>query len=227
MSLESEHEKWVSRHLAKRQGERKDALRRGHGYGNRIFVEKIWWNLIGDFADLHPEYEVRDSRGRSFFVDFVWILGGIYFAFEIMDYGSHGQDRTKYRMDLNRGLFLQSQGFHYIEISLDELKENPSFILSLLRNILVPYLAISIDQNGYIAHKFEKIERQLMRLAIRQQRVIRPSKAARELELHTHTVIKYCRKLVEKGKFRAVSTGTSGRICCYEYLGSTQSPDLF
>ncbi|MNL79751.1 hypothetical protein D3C87_2064240 [compost metagenome] len=66
-----------------------------------------------------------------------------------------------------------------------------------------------------------------MRLAIRQHRVVRPAKAARELELHKETVIiKYCRNLVDKGKFRAVPAGMSGKIYKYEYLGSTQSPDL-
>ncbi|MBU5441625.1 hypothetical protein [Paenibacillus sp. MSJ-34] len=226
MSFDVEHEKWIRTHLAKRQGERKDALRRGHGYGNRLFAEKIWWPLIGHFIGLHPEYEVRDSRGRSYFVDFMWILGGHFFAFEIMDYGSHAMDRTKYRMDLNRGLFLQSQGYCFIAISLDELKENPSFIVAMLRSILAPYLAVTIEQNGNIPHKFAKIERELMRLAIRRHRVIRPSQAARELELHKQTVIKYCRLLVDKGKFRAVPSGGSGRIRQYEYLGSTLSSDL-
>ncbi|GIP33207.1 hypothetical protein [Paenibacillus sp. J2TS4] len=226
MGFEVEHEKWIQRHLTKRQGERKDALKRGHGYGNRMFAGKIWWPLMGHFIGLHPEYEVRDWRGRSYFVDFMWILGGHLFVFEIMDYGSHGKDRTKYRMDLNRGLFLQSQGCHFIAISLDELKENPSFILAMLRSILAPYLVATIEQSGNILHKFGKIERQLMRLAIRHNRVIRPSKAARELELHKQTVIKYCRRLVDKGKFRAVPAGITGRIYQYEYLGSTQSPDL-
>ncbi|MFD2117670.1 hypothetical protein ACFSTH_16800 [Paenibacillus yanchengensis] len=226
MSFKVEHEKWLQAHLTKRQGERKDALRRGHGYGNRLFVENVWWVLIGHFGGLHPEYEVRDSRGRSYFVDFMWIVGGYYFVFEIMDYGSHGRDRTKFRMDLNRGLFLQAQGFHYIEISLDELKEDSSFVLAMLRSILASYLAISTNQNGIVLHKFGKIERQLMRLAIRHHRVVRPAKAARELELHKDTVIKHCRILVNKGKFRAVATGTTGKIYQYEYLGSTQSPDL-
>lgn len=226
MSFEVEHEKWIQRHLATRQGDRKDALRRGHGYGNRLFVEKVWWSLMGHFIGLHPEYEVRDWRGRSYFVDFMWILGGHFFAFEIMDYGSHGKDRTKYRMDMNRSLFLQSQGCHIITISLDELKENSSFILHMLQSILSPYLAATTEQSGDILHKFGKIERELMRLAIRYHHVVRPSKAARELELHKQTVIKYCRSLVDKGKFRAVPTGTTGKVYQYEYLGSIQSPDL-
>ena len=225
MSFEVEHEKWIQWHLAQRLGERKDALKRGHGYGNRMFVERIWWPLTGHFIGLHPEYEVRDFRGRSYYVDFMWILGGHLFVFEIMDYGSHGTDRTKYRMDLNRGLFLQSQGCFNIAVSLDEMKENPSFIQNMLRHILAPYMVAETEMKGTTLHRYEKIERQLMRLAIRHNRIIRPAIAAAELEIHKQTVIKYCRRLVDKGKFRAVPTGT-GKIYKYEYLGSIQSFDL-
>lgn len=226
MSFQVEHDQWIESHLARRQGDRKDALRRGHGYGNCLFAEKVWWPLMGHFNGLRPEYEVKDWRGRSYYTDFMWKLGEYFFVFEIMDYGSHGQDRTKYRMDLNRGLYLQSQGFHYIEISLDELKENPLFIVAMLRGILTPYLVAPTGQEGGVLRKFGRIERQLMRLAIRHHRMIRPAKAARELELHKETVIKYCRLLVDKGKFRAVPSGATGRVYQYEYLGSTQSPDL-
>jgi len=226
MSFEIEHDKWIKWHLDRRHGERRDALKRGHGYGNRLFAEKIWWSLVGHFNGLHPEYEVMDWRGRSYFVDFMWMAGALRFAFEIMDYGSHGKDRTKYRMDLNRGLFLQSQQCHVIAISLDELKENPSFILSILRNMLAPYLASGMDRMGSTAQDFNKIERQLIRFAIRRNRVVRPSEAATELELHKQTVIKYCRELVRKGKFRPVPTGTSGKIYHYELIGSIPSFDM-
>ncbi len=69
MSLENEQEKWINWHLSRRNGERKDALKRGHGYGNRFFIEKIWWPLVGHFEGLHPEYEMLDWRGRSY--DFI------------------------------------------------------------------------------------------------------------------------------------------------------------
>ncbi|MDP4097859.1 hypothetical protein OIN60_13870 [Paenibacillus sp. P96] len=226
LSFEIEHEKWINKHLSSRQGERKDALKRGHGYGNRMFAEKIWWTLLGHFTGLHPEYEVKDWRGRSYFLDFIWILGGLRFIFEIMDYGSHGKDRSKYRLDLNRGLFLQSQEFHVIAISLDEMKENPSFVLAMVRSILAPYLSAIQDGSEAVYRKFGKIERQLMRLAIRHDRIVCPSQAAKELEIHKQTVIKYCRELVEQGKFRAIPTGTTGKIYRYEYIGSIQSPDL-
>lgn len=225
MSFEIEHEKWLKRHLSQREGERKDALKRGHGYGNQLFAEKIWWPLAGNFHDLHPEYEVMDWRGRSYFVDFMWVAGALRFAIEIMDYGSHGKDRTKYRMDLNRTLFLQSQQCQIILVSLDELKENPSFIQAALRNMWGPYFMYDAAQKEY-NERFSKTEKQLMRYAVRHNRIVRPPAAAKELELHKQTVTKYCRELVHKGKLRPVPAGKTGKIYHYEYMGSMQSLEL-
>lgn len=223
-SFEKEHEQWIAWHLKHREGERKDALRRGLGYGNKLFAESIWWTLMGHFNNLHPEYEVKDWRGRSYFLDFVWISGSLRIAFEIMDYGSHGKDRTKYRLDLNRQLFLQSQQYLVFSISLDEMKENPQFVLSMLRAVLATFLTAP-DTKRSEAQAFGKIERQLIRYAIRKNRIVRPGHAASELELHRHTIIKYCRELVRKGKLRAVHSGTSNRVDRYEYLGAIQSLD--
>ncbi|RAU97952.1 hypothetical protein DQG13_18365 [Paenibacillus sp. YN15] len=207
MSFEKEHRKWMEHHLSARKGERLDALKRGHGYGNRLFAEQVWWPLAGGFQGLHPEYEVKDWRGRSYFVDFMWIAGTLRVALEVMDYGSHGMDRTKYRMDLNRGLFLQTQDCVVFYIALDELKENPSFILYALRTSLAPYLSAADGGDKRNTDKgFSRVER--------------------ELELHNMTVIKYCRRLVEKGKLQPIAKGQSGRVVYYQYVGSLQSPDL-
>lgn len=49
MSYSVEQEKWLKGHLTKRSGQRLDTLKRGHGYGNQIFLEKVWWVLFGNF----------------------------------------------------------------------------------------------------------------------------------------------------------------------------------
>ncbi|MEK5493998.1 hypothetical protein MKZ24_25200 [Paenibacillus sp. FSL R7-0297] len=128
-------------------------------------------------------------------------------------------------MDLNRGLFLQSQDYMVLYISLDEMKDNPPFVLSTMRNVLAPYLSAG-TANKRKDKSYSRIERDLMRLAIRNHRVLRPGDAARELELHNTTVIKYSRMLVDKGKFRPVARGISPRVTYYEYIGTIQSPDL-
>lgn len=88
MGFREEHEQWLGEHVKRRKGERLDALKRGHGYGNRLFTEQVWWPLAGPFQGLHPEYEVKDWRGRSYFVDLLREVGAPRIAFEIMDFGS-------------------------------------------------------------------------------------------------------------------------------------------
>jgi hypothetical protein len=225
VSYAVEQEKWLKGHLSKRNGMRLDALKRGHGFGNQLFLEKIWWILFGHFKGLHPEYEVLDWRGFPFYADFMWSISSIRIVFEIQDFGSHVQnlDRKGHRRELNRGLFLQSLQYIIVYISLDELKENPGLVLSMTRTILSPYLGVT-DDNVSI---YSKLEKDLMRLAIRNHRILRPIDAARGLELHVKTIIKYMMLLVEKKNFRAIPSGKSGRITHYEYIGSLIDPDLF
>jgi hypothetical protein len=68
MGFMEEHELWLKKHLRRRSGERKDRLRRGHGHGEKLFLEKVWWPIYGDFTGLHPEYEVADWRGMKFYI---------------------------------------------------------------------------------------------------------------------------------------------------------------
>ncbi len=225
MSYIIEHETWLKGHLKKRTGRRLDALKRGHGYGNQLYLEKIWWRLFGHFIGLHPEYEMLDWRGFPFYADFMWIIGSTRIVFEIQDFGSHVQnmDRVGHRRELNRGMFIQSLQCIIIYISLDELKENPELVLSMIRTILSPYMAVTEENIS----TFSKLDKQLMRLGAQQNRTLRPVDATRHLGISLKTVVKYMHQLVLKGKFRAISPGTSGRITRYEYIGSLNDPDLF
>jgi hypothetical protein len=145
-------------------------------------------------------------------------------VFEIQDFGSHVEhmDRSGYRRELNRGLYLQSLGYIVIYISLDELKENPELVRSLVRTILSPYTS-NVNNQVKIFTKFEK---ELMRFAIRRNRLLRPIEASRELDVKVHTVIRYARKLSNKGKLRPLPIGKSGRITCYEYIGTAFDAEI-
>jgi len=218
VGFELEHRKWLQSHLRKRTGERKDRLRRGHQHGEKMFLEKVWWPLFGHFEGLHPEYEIADWRGKKFFVDLMWRSGKMQIAFEIKGYGPHVEqtDRTRYRRELNRELFLQGMGIQVVSIPYDELEENAELVKTFIRLIVAPYLGEDFRKNS----EYSRLEREMMRLALRLGRVIRPADAKRELGIDYRTAIKYLRKLIEKGKFRPVPVGRSGRIGRYEYVGS-------
>lgn len=225
MSYAIEHEKWLKSHLKKRKDSRLDALKRGHGFGNKLFAEKIWWCLFGHFKNLHPEYEVLDWRGFPFYADFMWTIGALRIIFEIQDYGSHVQnlERKGHRRELNRGLFMQSLQYTVVYISLDELKENPELVLSMIRTILSPYLGITDNK----VSTFSKLEKNLMLYGARHNRILHPVDAALTLDITAKTVIKYMKCLVQKGKYRAISSGKSGRVHRYEYIGSLTDSDMY
>jgi hypothetical protein len=226
LSYGVEHEKWILEHVKRRSGSRLDGLKRGHGYGNKFFAENIWWRLFGHFKNLHPEYEILDYRGLPFYADFMWIMGMIRIVFEIQDFSSHVEhmDRPGYRRELNRGLFMQSLQIIIVYISLDELKENPDYVRSMVRVILSPY--INKEDIGDKPSNYNKFEKELLRFAARRNRIVRPAIAARELEVSRATILKYSKRLSQKGKLRPIPCGVSNRVTSYEYIGTITDSEL-
>lgn len=218
MGFKEKHAKWLEDHLSRRKGERKGRLERGHGHGEKMFVEKIWWPLFGNFDGLHPEYEVIDWRGKPYFVDFVWKVGQVNIAFEIKGYGPHGQntDRNRYRQELNRETFLQIAGYRVVSIPYDDLEQSPELTISLLKLLLSFHLGVIRDEE----HQFNRLELDILRIAIRSDGFVRPIDLVSELKIDPRTVRKYMTSLCEKGKSQAVVSEKSKRVCRYEYVFS-------
>ncbi|WP_256710795.1 hypothetical protein [Paenibacillus sp. FSL A5-0031] len=83
VTYEEAHRTFIQYHLDERAGERRGRLERGHGHAESKFLRNVWWPLCGDFRNLHPEYEVMDWRGRSYFADFAWLSGTVKLIIEI------------------------------------------------------------------------------------------------------------------------------------------------
>lgn len=63
---------FLANHLANREGERYRRLQEGHGHAEQLFLQQVWWPAFGGFTDLHPEYEVKDFRDGTRFLDFAF-----------------------------------------------------------------------------------------------------------------------------------------------------------
>lgn len=224
MGYTEEHSRWLNDHLTRRTGERRGRLERGHGHGERMFAEKVWWPIMGNFNDLHPEYEVADLRDRPYFVDFVWKPGRVKFAFEVKGYGPHVQntDRTRYRQELNRETYLQIAGYRVVAIPYDDLEASPELTISLLRSLLMPYLALKPEEQEY-----SRLERDILQIAVRSNGCVRPVDLVRGLGIHPRTARKGLNTLCDKGKFNPVVSKESGRVCKYEYIHSFQDNQLW
>src|SRR4051812_41425423 len=97
MDFEAAHEAFFQNHLQKRSGERSGRLRRGHREAEKLFRRNVWWSLRGNFDNLHPEYEVLDWRGLSYFCDFAFITNQTRLIIEIKGFGPHVKDMDRHK----------------------------------------------------------------------------------------------------------------------------------
>jgi hypothetical protein len=138
MSFQILYDAFLQEHLNLAAGERKRRLRQGLGYAEKLFLEQIWFIAIGHFKDLHPEYEVKDFKDGSRFLDFAYLRKPYRICIEIDGFGPH------YR-DLNRWGFID-QTFRQNDLIVDRwlvfrfpvdaMKEQPRRCQQYLQQIM-------------------------------------------------------------------------------------------
>ncbi|MBW5447994.1 DUF559 domain-containing protein [Cohnella sp. CFH 77786] len=215
MNFEEAHNTWIQDHLEKRKGERRGRLERGHRHAETLFARNVWWELFGHFDHLHPEYEVPDWRGRSYFADFAWVTPFVKLIIEIKGYATHvrDMDRTKYSQELNRETFLTAMGYTVISFSYDDVEQRPEVCVALLRMVMSRF-----QSNPSPVSRAVMAEKELIRLAIRLIHPIRPRDVVEHFELDVKTAISMLQKLCAKGWLRPVTRERGERIVRYELV---------
>ena len=163
--FEEEHAAFIRWHLERRSGERRGRLERGHLHGEKLFLENIWWRMLRKFDDLHPEYEVTDWRGRSYFGDFAYLpktIPWLKLILEIKGFASHVRDldRKRFCDEVNRELFLQAMGFRVISFAYDDVRDRPELCITLLRLFLSQFQP---EQGGRIRRRIRRAPEKLRR----------------------------------------------------------------
>jgi len=215
MEFEKAHSAFIQSHLSRRSGERRDRLQRGHQHAEKLFAQLIWWPLKGNFDHLHPEYEVIDWRGRSYYTDYGFQLGQITFLIEIKGFGSHVKemDRTKYSNELNRELFLQGIGFRVISFSYDDVAYRADLCISLLRTILNRYHPMEQPVECALL-----VEKEVIRLAFTLARPLRPIDIEQHCSINHRTAKKILLSLCTKGWIRPIQHKNTIRIIEYQLV---------
>ncbi|NUU59641.1 hypothetical protein HPT30_04640 [Paenibacillus sp. JW14] len=213
MNYEQAHEAFLERHLIARSGERQGRLKRGHGHAEQLFLHNVWWPLRGDFADLHPEYEVLDWRGRSYFADFAYLPGPLKLLFEIKGYAAHvrDMDRQKYSNELNRETFLYGMGYQVLSFAYDDVEQRPDLCITLLRLALSRHQTIKAPDG-----RVQLMEKEVMRFVVGQAGSIRPKDVADFFALNPRRVRMLLSGLCEKGWLVPVKRGDGMRNVQYE-----------
>jgi len=213
MQFEEAHALFIQKHLQQRTGERKGRLERGHREAELLFCKNVWWPLQGSFDNLHPEYEVLDWRGLSYFCDFAWIANQVKLIIEIKGFGPHvrDMDRQKYCNELNRETFITAMGYHIISFSFDDVAHRPELCMTLLRLILSRYMPHASPVNLDSLQ-----EQEIIRLAHQLARAIRPIDVQTHLGINHRTAVRRLKALCEKGWFSARAGLQGKHIVRYE-----------
>ncbi|MNO78899.1 hypothetical protein D3C76_700530 [compost metagenome] len=207
MNFETAHVAFIQYHLHSRSGERKGRLERGHREAEKLFCRNVWWPLRLNFDDLHPEFEVLDWRGLSYFCDFAFITRYVKLVIEIKGFGPHvrDMDRIKYCNELNRETFLSAMGFQVISFAYDDVASRPELCMTLLRMLLSRYRSESSPVS------MESVsEREIIRLAYTLARPLRPIDVEIHLSINHRSAVRLLQSLNTKGLFSTV-TGPEGK----------------
>jgi hypothetical protein len=211
-NFQEAHAAFIESHLKARSGERRGRLERGHQHAELLFLQNVWYPVHGQFDHLHPEYEVMDWRGRSYFADFAYLPPNLKFMLEIKGYGSHVQDmdQKRYCEELNRELFLQTLGYRVVSLRMMMLPIVQS-CMNLLRMLLSRY------QTGPSPIGKATIEeKEVIRLGIQLAQPIRPKDVADHFEVNYRTALRIVQSLLGKGWLHPIVRGKGTRVLQYE-----------
>jgi hypothetical protein len=213
MNFEEAHAAFIQSHMQERTGERRGRIERGHREAEKLFCRNVWWPLQGNFDHLHPEFEVLDMRGLSYFCDFASITPALKLIIEVKGFVPHvrDMDRQKYCNELNRETFLTGLGFQVISFAYDDVAHRPELCITLLRMVLSRYYSQSTpDGLTNIA------EREIIRLAYKLARPLRPIDVETHLCINHRTAVRFLQSLCAKGCFAAISGAERKYVMRYE-----------
>ncbi|WP_051318178.1 hypothetical protein [Cohnella thermotolerans] len=124
--FEEAYRRFMEHHIRKSRGERKRRVE-NHGHAERKFLSDVWWPAFGDLHGLVPEYEARDCKDGSRFLDYAWEPELLRTGIEIDGFGPHGIDASKMRFadDRIRQNDLQLDGWRVLRFAYDDLSDRP------------------------------------------------------------------------------------------------------
>ncbi|MEW9701517.1 DNA-binding response regulator [Paenibacillus sp. SI8] len=219
-SFDTMHENYMRHHIRVRKGERLRRLKEGHGHAERLFLQQVWLKAFGDFQDLHPEYEVKDFRDGTRFIDFAFTRHSLRIAIEIDGYSTHGASisRTQFSDQLMRQNHLVIDGWKVLRFAYDDVKDRPRMCEQLLLQFMGKYLGephLSVGEMSFI-------EKEICRFALVSNRFIKPNDICDLLRIGHKKSRRILHEMTEKSLLLPAGEGQQ-RIKSYRLHPSTIS----
>ncbi|GAB2695336.1 DNA-binding response regulator [Paenibacillus thermoaerophilus] len=188
------YEEWLARHLEMRSGERRRRLMEGHSHAERMFAQQVWWPVLRSFDDLHPEYEVKDYKDGSRYLDFAFLRPPYDVAIEIDGYGPHARDmsRRQFSDQLSRQNQLILDDWKVLRFSYDDIAERPRQCQQVIQQMLGKWYGVG-------SSALPLREREVIRRARRLNRPFAVAEVCQWLGVEQQTARKILKELLANG----------------------------
>lgn len=170
--FEKAYAEFLHMHYGKRKGERLRRLKEGHGHAEHLFLTQVWWKALGDFKHLHPEFEVKDFRDGTRFIDFAYLRHSLKLAIEIDGYNTHANtiSRSQFSDQLVRQNHLVIDGWKILRFSYDDVKNRPRMCEQILLQFLGKYFGEQQEQLVELSY----VEKEICRFTFTAGKSISP-----------------------------------------------------
>lgn len=185
---------WIHTNILNEKNPRRlEILHKGLGHGTVEFLRTVWFPAIGNFNDLHPEWEVRDFSNGYRYLDLAYMPGGARGGIEIQGYGPHARDLDVRRFkDLcRRHCLLALDGWTFLPIAYPSIVEEPQQCQQLILSFVGRFVASDVPAS------LSWLEAEAVRFARRLLRPITPLELANHLRVSDRHTRRLLRKLVE------------------------------
>lgn len=148
---------------------------------------------IGNFNDLHPEWEVRDFGNGYRYLDLAYMPGDARGGIEIQGYGPHARDLDVRRFkDLcRRHCLLALDGWTFLPIAYPSIVDEPKQCQQLILSFVGRFVASDVPAS------LSWLEAEAVRFARRLLRPITPLELANHLRVSDRHTRRLLHKLVE------------------------------
>lgn len=192
--FDQQYELWMHTNiLNERNPRRLEILHKGLGHGTVEFLRSVWFPAIGNFNDLHPEWEVRDFSNGYRYLDLAYMPGGARGGIEIQGYGPHARDLDVRRFkDLcRRHCLLALDGWTFLPLAYPSIVDEPKQCQQLILSFVGRFVASDVPAS------LSWLEAEAVRFARRLLRPITPIELANHLRVSDRHTRRLLHKLVE------------------------------
>ncbi|MGG4103501.1 transcriptional regulator [Paenibacillus lautus] len=192
--FDQQYELWMHTNILNETNPRRlEILHKGLGHGTVEFLRSVWFPTIGNFNDLHPEWEVRDFGNGYRYLDLAYMPGDARGGIEIQGYGPHARDLDVRRFkDLcRRHCLLALDGWTFLPIAYPSIVDEPKQCQQLILSFVGRFVASDVPAS------LSWLEAEAVRFARRLLRPITPLELANHLRVSDRHTRRLLHKLVE------------------------------